>query len=111
MALDSEKPIDVLREARDLLSRPDNEFLWSSWENAQQATRKIDQLIVEVRSGGPPSDALQIVFAPTGPMQEVSLDSGWAEEFLNLAARFDDPWDVPRSGRRGAGSQRPSCPV
>lgn len=88
--MDREKLIDVLREARDLLARPGKEFLWSSWENARQATREIDQLIAEVRSGGLPSEALQIVFAPTGPMQEVSLGSGWGDEFLSLAARFDD---------------------
>jgi len=88
--LDRGKLIDVLREARDLLARPGNEFLWSSWENARQATREIDQLIAEVRSGGLPSEALQIVFAPTGPMQEGSLGSGWCDEFLSLAARFDD---------------------
>ncbi len=88
--MDRGKLIDVLRQARDLLARPGSEFLWSSWENARQATREIDRLIAEVRSGGLPSEALQIVFAPTGPMQEVSLGSGWGDEFLSLAARFDD---------------------
>jgi hypothetical protein len=90
VALDRENLVEVLRQARDLLSRPENDFLWSSWENAQHATREIDRLIAEVAGGGLPGDALQSVFAPSGPLQEVSLGSGWAEEFLTLAARFDD---------------------
>jgi hypothetical protein len=28
-------------------------------------------------------------FAPTGPMQEVALSSGWGEELGALARRFD----------------------
>jgi hypothetical protein len=30
-----------------------------------------------------------VVFAPTGPMQEVSLGSGWGDEFLGVADRWD----------------------
>ncbi|HEX8181606.1 MAG TPA: hypothetical protein VF525_18845 [Pyrinomonadaceae bacterium] len=33
---------------------------------------------------------MEVLFAPTGPMQEVSLSSGWGEEFLALAERFDE---------------------
>jgi hypothetical protein len=33
---------------------------------------------------------LRFLFAPTGPLQETSMASGWAAEFLALAARFDD---------------------
>ena len=32
---------------------------------------------------------MQVLFAPTGPVQEVSISSGWGEEFLTLASRFD----------------------
>jgi hypothetical protein len=34
-------------------------------------------------------EIVAIVFAPTGPMQEVSLSRGWGQEFLTLAERFD----------------------
>jgi hypothetical protein len=30
-----------------------------------------------------------VLFAPTGPLQELSLSSGWADDFLKLASRFD----------------------
>lgn len=37
-----------------------------------------------------------VLFAPTGPIQEVSLTSGWANPFLKVAERFDNaeksPW-------------------
>jgi hypothetical protein len=32
---------------------------------------------------------LDVLFLPTGPIQEVSLSSGWGDEFLQLAERYD----------------------
>ena len=33
--------------------------------------------------------AAAVLYLPTGPLQELSLDSGWGEEFVALADRFD----------------------
>jgi len=32
---------------------------------------------------------MSVLFAPTGPIQEVSLSSGWGQGFLKLAEDFD----------------------
>ena len=82
--------LDVLRETRALLARPDNNFAWSSWKNADAALVAIDALIESLRNGAELDAAqLRVLFAPTGPIQEVSLSSGWADAFLELADRFD----------------------
>jgi hypothetical protein len=82
--------IAVLREAREFLARPDNDFAWSSWEDAEAAFREIDGLISRIEAGSlPPRLDLTVLFAPTGPIQEVSVSSGWGQEFLRLADRFD----------------------
>jgi hypothetical protein len=83
--------LQALRETRDLLARPDSDYAWSSWGNAETALREIDALIECVRSGAvPDATQLGVLFAPTGPIQEVSLSSGWADAFLELADRIDD---------------------
>jgi hypothetical protein len=80
----------VLLEARSLLARPDNNFDWSSWGDARAALREIDGLVAALDGGQvPPRLTISVLFAPTGPIQEVSLSSGWAEEFLALATRCD----------------------
>jgi hypothetical protein len=85
----------VLEDARTLLALPDNEFLWSSWGNVTEALKEIDSLLRELEQGVlPKKDVLEILFAPTGPIQEVSMSSGWEEEFLALAARFDAAVDA-----------------
>ncbi|MDR3221245.1 MAG: hypothetical protein LBU46_04445 [Candidatus Accumulibacter sp.] len=81
----------VLESALELVSLPDNDFSWSSWENAAEAQAEITSLLDLVRSGALPEKLeVSVLFAPTGPLQEVSLSSGWAEPFLRIAQRFDE---------------------
>lgn len=80
----------LLREARALLARPDNDFDWSSWEDSVHALTEVDALIARLETGDcPPELSISGLFAPTGRMQEVSLSSGWDDAFLDLAARID----------------------
>jgi hypothetical protein len=85
-----QKLIEVLREARQFLSRPDNDFAWSSWEDAPAALGEIDGIITRIESGDMPKRSdIEVLFLPTGPIQEVSVSSGWGQEFCELATRFD----------------------
>ena len=79
----------VLAETRSLLARPGNEFTWSRWTDGREALAELDALIAGVRAGNGSKMALASLFAPAGPIQDVSLSSGWAPEFLALAERFD----------------------
>ena len=81
---------EVLRDARRLLALPNNDFAWSSWEDEQAALAELDGLIAKLQDGVLCKRLdLELLFLPTGPIQEVSLSSGWADEFLQLASRFD----------------------
>jgi hypothetical protein len=82
--------LNVLSAARALLALPGNDFTWSSWPSAEDALRELDGLIAAITAGSlPPRADVAVLFAPTGPIQEVSLSSGWAAEFLALAQQFD----------------------
>jgi hypothetical protein len=94
--VNSQRFLAVFREARSLLTRPGNDFSCSSWEDSAAALREIDALIAQLEAGSPPDRLeLTVLFAPTGPIQEVSSTSGWAEEFLALAERFDAALGAP----------------
>ena len=83
--------IDIFQRARDLVARPENDFAWSSWRDAEHALEEIDGIISQLRNGDIPDQfAMSILFAPTGPMQELSLSSGWGNRFLQLAREFDE---------------------
>ncbi len=86
----SEDLLDIFLRARDLIARPENDFAWSSWSDAQEAVAELDAIIAELHAGRMPDvPTMQVIFAPTGPMQEVSLSSGWGNRFLGLAEEFD----------------------
>ena len=83
--------VHVLESAIELVSLPDNDFSWSSWEGAEEARAEIKDLIRLVKRGCLPERVkVSVVFAPTGPLQEVSLSSGWGEPFLKLAEKYDE---------------------
>lgn len=81
---------DALRAARALLARSGNDYSWSSFGQEDDALKEMDGLIAAVEEGELPRRLhLDVLFAPTGPIQEVSLSSGWGDNFLEVAARFD----------------------
>jgi hypothetical protein len=82
--------VEVLRETRELVARPANEFVWSRWDDAADALREFDALVARIESGDTSRRSdLELLFAPTGSIQVVSISSGWGEEFLALSERFD----------------------
>jgi hypothetical protein len=82
--------LDVFQRARDLVARPDNDFAWSSWRDTEDALEEIDAILAQLQRGEIPAMLeMSVLFAPTGPMQELSLSSGWGNRFLGLAEEFD----------------------
>jgi len=80
----------ILTQARELLAAPENDFSWSGWHDSEQALSEIDGYLATLQAGKlPPVSQLNMLFLPTGPLQEVSISSGWGEKFLALARSFD----------------------
>ena len=82
--------LQVLRETRALLARPGNDFAWSTWDDATEALAELDVFISDIEAGRRfDGSKLSILFAPTADVQEVSVSSGWGDEFCRVAERFD----------------------
>ena len=90
-----QKLITVLRQARVLLALESNDFSWSPWKDQNHAISEIDSIIISLENGSIPE--IGVLFAPTGPIQEVSLSSGWAQEFLDLAELFDKEYEIVKN--------------
>ena len=71
-------------EARRLVALPDNDFMYSSLMDAEAALKEIDDAVARMDTA-----TLEVFFLPTGPLQELALSSGWGDEFVALADRFD----------------------
>lgn len=85
-----ESLIEVLEDAKRLVALSGNDFDWSGWLDRDEALTEINEYIERVKVGDKSKQLdMRVLFAPTGPLQELSLSSGWADEFLKLASRFD----------------------
>jgi hypothetical protein len=81
---------ELLAAAVELVSLEENDFAWTSWKDKAAALRDLETHMATLRSSGHVDiDRLSLLFAPTGPMQELSLSSGWGEPFVKLASYFD----------------------
>jgi hypothetical protein len=84
-----------MEEARRLVCLPGNDFSWAGWEDETDALREIDGLIARLKTGELPDPLqLRVLFAPTGPLQELSISSGWGEAFPALSERFDREYEL-----------------
>lgn len=58
--------------------------------DTKQALIEINRHLEIIQANGAPDLAeMHILFAPIGNLQEVSMDNGWGEDFLALAAECD----------------------
>lgn len=89
--MSQEALLDVLTETIILLQRPGNDFSWSRWKTGSEAVAELSEIIRRIEAAETIKLLpIQMLFAPTGSLQEVSIDSGWGDAFLALSARFDD---------------------
>jgi hypothetical protein len=83
----------VLRRIVRLLGRKGTDVVWSGYASAADLRGEVERYLLMIEAGQAFDDeeflGLRVLFAPTGPLQETSISSGWAREFLDLAARFD----------------------
>ena len=96
------KLISVIRETRTYLAREGNDYSWSSWNDQEDALAEIDSILAQLENGSVPN--IEVLFAPTGPIQEVSMSSGWSREFLQLAERFDEAYAMAKKDHENSNS-------
>ena len=80
--------IEIITSIRLYLSKPQGDFIWTSWKSQAEALHEIDEHLALLRDGVP-SKYLAGIFAPTGLVQEHSISNDWGQEFIDLASQFE----------------------
>jgi len=69
-----------------LLSLPSTDVCWSTYNNASEAIDELKLLKIGIEKQDKNAiDRMLLLLAPTASLQEISLSSGWGEEFLTIA--------------------------
>ena len=70
--------------------QPFADFVWSRYENAEEAITDMTRIIAALRNGDEAVlKEIQLLFGPTGSIQEISISSGWGNEYIEISARVD----------------------
>jgi hypothetical protein len=79
----------VLLEAKAILTHPEDDSPAVPEEDVQLVL-ELDGLLAALQGSELPRRFdIEILFAPTGPIQDASLRDGWGDAFLALAERCD----------------------
>lgn len=82
--------IDIFNEIKVIIDNPDTDMTWTSYCNEKEFIQEFDLLIDDFKKGVKSSiDRLELLFAPTGILQEISLNNGWGERYIEISNRFD----------------------
>ena len=75
----------VTDELVELLHRPETDVSLTYFKSPEAAASRVQSLARRAAWGDPLAMfSLSMLFAPTSELQDISLSSGWAQEFLNL---------------------------
>ncbi|WP_209349512.1 hypothetical protein [Pontixanthobacter sp. CEM42] len=80
--------IDLIELVVNAVSVSDD-FSYSGWKSKDHALAEMDEILEDLREGTFTVDAVAMLFAPTGPLQELSMSNGWEEAYLSIAEQFD----------------------
>ena len=82
--------IEILETVKKLILEPRTDISWSTFDNKDELIIEIDTHIqkLKLRDFSIVKDLI-LLFAPTSDFQEISLSSGWGNQYLNISARFD----------------------
>ena len=86
--MEIEKLISALQETISFLQNSQS----SDWANmsVEDIIQELESEIVKAKNSQPiDSKLLGILFAPTGAIQETSIDNGWGDNFLRISELID----------------------
>ncbi len=82
--------VEVVLEVVAILQAGPQELLWTQYRATADLMAELRRLADRVAAGDHAAvNDLKLLFAPTGTLQTVSIDSGWGFAYLDLAERFD----------------------
>lgn len=86
---DQKKLLQIIETIKSTLTL-ETSIIRSDFESVEKLDEKLDELSEAVKEGKSELlEELTLHFAPTSSFQELSLENGWAEEYLKLADQFD----------------------
>ncbi|MHA2245326.1 MAG: hypothetical protein ACXADY_10205 [Candidatus Hodarchaeales archaeon] len=83
--------IKLLEEVVTIIQQTKSVLLWTKAHSKEEIILELNVHIQRLRSNDLTKiDEIKLLFAPTGELQDLSLDSGWGETFLVISSQVDN---------------------
>ena len=96
-----ETPTDKLIEIIEIIKgkiTPETDIIWTRYNSIDELNTDLSNLVQGIRTNDASTfSKLEFLFAPTGSFQELSIDNGWGEEFIQLSTIFDHQIEILKS--------------
>ena len=80
--------VEALEQTLSFLERSED-TVWSNL-SVNETRNILEKMLCEIKNGRDfDKFELQIQFAPTGNIQEISLHNGWSQEYIKIAGTID----------------------
>jgi|688.fasta_scaffold951441_1 hypothetical protein len=84
------KIIEIINESLIFIKSYDADTFYTEWNSIEEAINCFVDLEIKLSEGDLQAvNKLDILFAPTGSLQELAIAGGWSQQYLALASRFD----------------------
>ena len=82
--------IKQISRLKILLSLPTTNVIWSNYNSADEAIKDLEDIEKGLKGSDKNAvDRLCFLLAPTGSLQEISISSGWENEYLEIATALE----------------------
>lgn len=85
--------VEIVDEILEHVKNGSDIYTFSKWKDKQEVLAQITNLRNLIFSGDNTAvNRFNLLFGPTGSLQELSIDNGWGNVFLELASRWDEAY-------------------
>ncbi len=90
MKTTTEKLVEIIEIIKGKIV-PETDIVWTRYNSVAELEIDLEKLILGIRANDRETySKLETLFGPTGSFQELSIDNGWGEEFIQLSISFDE---------------------
>lgn len=81
---------NIIKEIKMFIEVPNLDTSWSGYDTAQDLVMDLNKYIKRIEAlDGTVIRELNLLFAPSGVLQEISINNCWSDEFIEISEKFD----------------------
>ncbi|NFN23979.1 hypothetical protein FDB63_02555 [Clostridium botulinum] len=82
--------VEVLKKVKEIIEKYEMNLSYSTYKSEKQLISDLDTYIAKLKVNDfSCNKEISFLFAPTGDLQEIAIDSGWSDEYMELAEIID----------------------